>query len=237
MEEKEIELTLKIYSYLQHKGFVGAFSEYMDNVYLPIRSFGKPESTVAKDLVEAIKIGVEATKKTESNGIDMKDIIEVFKVGLEAAKAHQPSGMDELFFNKEKMADIRKICGGTDTGATDDFALKKLELEQTERLENKKLDWEQKKWELEKEREANILESIGRIMGSVNTSKLKTSLSGFQPNCDVVLVKCPSCKGEFIANPKLPQIHCPLCNEQLQNGSQLELTPKKAETEEPKPST
>lgn len=43
MVEKEPELSLKVYRYLQHKGFIGNFMEFMDDCYSLIQIWNVKE--------------------------------------------------------------------------------------------------------------------------------------------------------------------------------------------------
>lgn len=251
------------------------------NSFVNTRSIPHESNTEVKNMLEALKIGLEAGRnKNDGNGVDMKGIAEIFKAGVEAARVPQsanpqpdlqykmventlaelkavreetirqdrlrtereiealknrPSGFDELVYNEEKAAKVRKIFGGADAGATNEFTLRKNEMDQTERLETKKLDWEMKKWELEKDKEGNTLETVKEILsgpvgeivknfGAAGADRLrgaKTPISNGQvQSSQIAQVKCPNCAGDFSANTQLSQIQCPLCGVLLQSGNQ-----------------
>lgn len=62
------------------------------NNLLMFRGSLREPSTTARDIVEAIKVGVDAAKKPSegSGGVDLKGLAEIFKAGVEAAKAQNP---------------------------------------------------------------------------------------------------------------------------------------------------
>jgi hypothetical protein len=252
------------------------------NSFVDPRGFAPRDSnSEMKNMLEALKIGLEAGRKNEGNGVDLKGLAEIFKAGVEASKVQQPanpqpdlqykivestlaelraareetsrqdrlrtereiadlknrpSGFDELVYNEEKAAKVRKIFGGADTGAANEFTLRKAEMDQTERLETRKLDWEEKKWEKEKDKEGNTLETVKAILegpageilksfGNAGAERIrggaKTPTSNGQAHpSQIAQIKCPSCGGLFQVNTQLPMIQCPLCGVQLQNGNQ-----------------
>jgi len=212
-----------------------------------------------KDLIDAFKTGLEVKaqqpanpqpdiqyKMLESTMAEIKAMREDasrqerLRTEREIAELkNRPSGFDELVFNEEKAAKVRKIFGGADTGATNEYSLKKLEMEQNKDIEDRKQSWEEKKWTQEQEGQGKTIEQIkdvlkvvgegpiGRVLenlGSAGADKLrgsKTRNSNVQARPQqIAQVKCPNCAGDFSANTQLSQIQCPLCGVQLQSGNQ-----------------
>jgi len=250
-----------------------------------MRGIPREANNEVKNMLEALKIGLEAGRKNESNGVDMKGIAEIFKAGVEASKVQQPvnpqpdiqykilensmaeiramreertredrlrtekeiaelksrpSGFDELVYNEEKAAKVRKIFGGSDSGAANDYTLKKAEMDQKERLETRKLDWEEKKWVQEQEGQGKTIDQIQSVLktvtegpigkviesfGSAGADRLRggakaPASNGQAQSPQIAQIKCPNCGGLFQVNTQLPMIQCPLCGVQLQNGNQ-----------------
>lgn len=219
------------------------------------RNQGNDMSSMAKAITEAFKAGIEASKvqqPTNPQGDLQYKIVENTLAELKATREEmsrqdrsrtekeiaelkaRPSGFDELVYNEEKAAKIRKIFGGTDAGAANEFTLKREEMQQTERLEDKKLGFEEKKWEYEKANEGKTIEQVKdlvkvvgegpigeaiKMLGGAQADKMRGSVAKSNSG-RVVQVKCPSCNGVFPANEQLAMITCPLCGTGLSRGSQ-----------------
>ena len=59
------------------------------NGFANMRGVPREANNEVKNMLEALKIGLEAGRKNESNGVDMKGIAEIFKAGVEAARVPQ----------------------------------------------------------------------------------------------------------------------------------------------------
>ena len=235
---------------------------------------GNDMSGMAKAITEAIRLGADMTKAQQPTNSQNDPQFILFKEAIAEAKATReemtrqersraereiadlkarPSGFDELIYNEEKAAKIKKVFGGADVGVANEFTLRKAEMDQTERLETRKLDWEEKKWEKEKDNEGNMLDTVKEILAGPAGEILKdfgsagaARIRGNRPSApnsqaqspQIAKVKCPNCSGDFSANTQLSQIQCPLCGVQLQSGNQpdpQQEQPSQAPIQQPTP--
>ena len=60
------------------------------NNFANLRGSLQAPNTSTKDIVEALKVGIELAKKPESNGFSAKDLLDAIKTGIEISKAQQP---------------------------------------------------------------------------------------------------------------------------------------------------
>ena len=141
------------------------------------RGFLRQPSTGAKEVLEAVKTGVEVTK-AQSSGMDLKGIAEIFKAGVEAAKAQTPpqpqtSSHEKLLeraldeakawreeVSKQNMARLEKEIAELKArpGFAEELAQKKAEFTAfrewigggaTPNLEMQKLSLDHEKWKIE----------------------------------------------------------------------------------------
>lgn len=72
-------------------------SSMTPNGLTSFRGFLREPSTSMKEAIDAIKVGVELSKKPAetSNAVDLKGIAEIFKAGVEAAKAQNPTATQQ----------------------------------------------------------------------------------------------------------------------------------------------
>lgn len=191
----------------------------------------QPPAQQQQDPMQVYKMVQEIVQPFQQQALNHERQLQEIKL-----KEAESRVVDPIAYVKN-MKSVAADLGLTSSGAANEFTLKKAEMEQTERLEGKKLDWEMKKWELDKEKEGSTLDTVkeilagpaGEILKSFGNAGAERLRGGAKPQngnasqaqqTQLIKVKCPSCGGDFSANPQLSMIQCPLCGSQLQSGNQ-----------------
>jgi len=81
------------------------------NSFANMRGVPHDSNTEVKNMLEALKIGLDAGRKNEGNGVDMKGIAEIFKAGVDAARVQQqpanPQGDVQFKLVENTLAELK----------------------------------------------------------------------------------------------------------------------------------
>jgi len=219
MDEKEEEFALKIHHYLQHKGCVSTFSEFMENVYIPIRKFGMPKSIDLKRIAEIFEAGIEAAKAQEKSPIEIfeevQSFIEPFNEYLLDRKLEELRKKipDPVGWLKKAKEMYMTLAGKSE------FDLKLEEMRQSHDIDIEKLRWEKEKFMLQQKADKEKWDNINKMFTPVFAMpEIRDAIKKIDATMkmDWFSFVCPSCNAELSVPlpPNAPEevpIKCPKC--------------------------
>jgi DNA-directed RNA polymerase subunit RPC12/RpoP len=191
---------------------------------------------IAKSIVEAVKVGLEAGKAQNQPTQQTQDPMQIYKVVSEIIRPFQEEtrarekeanelrykGLESKIINPvEYVKNIKTMASdlGMTSGGKSDVDLKLMEMAQTERLENRKIDYatqeREQKREDDKESTKQLYGLIGQVVGADGVvGKLAANL-GSAAKTRIQAGSRQSDTRQGSNNPSLLRIGCPQCGKEF----------------------
>ncbi|MCJ7633641.1 hypothetical protein MUP77_14785 [Candidatus Bathyarchaeota archaeon] len=136
-KDEELQFMVNLYKRAQNRGYYGTFSNFLDEIFYPIKNYPEGYVDPFHEILETFKLGIEVARKDQIKKLEPK-------IESSVEYVRRLKEIYEFFEPRHGKSDI-------------DWKLEELRV--TERIETRKLDLEEKKWEYNKQRDADIRKS------------------------------------------------------------------------------